>query len=379
MTDDQRSCHILVTAVSRIASVELCAILPLRELVRQGRCQFVYADEARVSASHLSWADVVFFVRPCSRRGQGLAQAASGAGRKLICYYDDDLLDLPKGTPSQAYYASSAFRRTLLWFLERADVLCFCNADLAQAYGRLTSRPTVVVPYGIECPPVADRPWDGIRILFAGSVDHAAFVDEFCGPALRVAAEQPQTEIYFIGARPRLVAELPIRYIPYVENYADYRSLVAALAPDIGLAPLPAGSFFSRKFYAKLLDYGSLGAAVIYSNVPPYQDVVEDGETGLLVENTPAAWQQALVRLIGDAPLRRHIGQATLNHIRSDHSLSRIAGGYAGGLAPFLAYRAQSVPESACPVPEPNILREYIADHGLLRALRMALGKVIGI
>jgi glycosyltransferase involved in cell wall biosynthesis len=376
---DQRPCRILVTATSRIPSVELGAILPLRELMQQRLCDYIYADEEKVTAAHVAWADVVLPVRACSSRVRSITEVARAAGRKVVCYYDDDFLDLPAGSPSQVYYASGGIRRNLIWFVEHADLLCFCNADLAGAYGELTSRPTLVLPVGIECPPVADRSCDRVRVLFAASVDHAAFVDEICSEALHAAASQPHVEVHCIGAKPRLVSLLPVQYIPYIDSYADYRSLIAPLAPDICLAPLPASSFYSRKFYNKLLDYGSLGAAVIFSNVPPYPGVVEDGVTGLLAENTSAAWQRALARLVADADLRRRLGKTCLDYVREHHSLSRVAESYAEGLAPLLSYRAPAIEESACPVPVPSILRDYVADHGILRALRRGLRKLVGI
>jgi hypothetical protein len=377
---DQRPCRILVTATSRIPSVELGAIVPLRELMRRGLCESIYADEQKVTASHIAWADLVVPVRACSSRARSIAQAAQAGGRKVICYYDDDFLDLPTGSPSQAYYAGAGIRRNLLWFLQRADLLCFCNRDLTEAYGGLTSRPTLVLPVGIECPLITRQARETVRVLFAASVDHAAFVDEICGQALRSAiANHPQVEAYCIGARPRLVQSLAIRYIPYIESYTDYRSLVAALAPDICLAPLPAGSFYSRKFYNKLLDYGSLGAAVIFSNVPPYRGVVQDGDTGLLVANDPIAWRDALLRLIADGQLRRRVSDGVLAYVREHHSPARVADSWAEALAPFFAYRAPLVQESACVIPQRGLVREYLADHGLGRTLRRGMRKFLGV
>jgi hypothetical protein len=62
-----------------------------------------------------------------------------------------------------------------------------------------------------------------------------------------------------------------------------------------------------------------LGAAGIFSRVPPYSDTVTDGETGGLVDNTVPAWRAALERLVSDEPYRtpslqsrRHFGRARL-------------------------------------------------------------------
>jgi glycosyltransferase involved in cell wall biosynthesis len=381
MTDSPRACHVLVTATSRVPSVELMAILPLRVLMQRGVCQFIYADETKVDASHIAWADVVLTVRSCSTRGQAVAQVAKAAGRKLVCFYDDDFLTLPPHSPSHDYYASGGIRRRLIWFLQEADVLCFSNAALAEAYGRLTRRPIALLEAGVEFPDVSPRPDDRVRVLFAGSIDHARFVDEVCREALRAAFEKhsDQVEVYCMGARPRFAGELPVRYLPYVYDYADYRRLVSVLAPNIGLAPLPAGDFFARKFQNKLLDYGSLGAAIIFSDVAPYRGVVEHDKMGLMADNSPRAWRESLLRLIEDSGLRQRVGEGALAYVREHHSPERAADSCGAALASFFAYRAPLAQESACVIPNRGLLREYLADHGMLRTARRGVRKLLGI
>jgi glycosyltransferase involved in cell wall biosynthesis len=377
----RRPCHLLVTGTSRIASVELVGVLPFRELARRGICQSVYVDEAKVSGGYLAWADAVLFVRPCSSRAQAVAQVARAVGRRVLSHYDDDLLRLPPGTASEAYYGSGGIRQRLLWFLQQSDQLCFSNPVLAEAYRELTDRPMTVLGVGITCPDLVSKAEDRRRILFAGSLDHGSFVNRICAEALQAAVAEhgAEVELYCLGARPDLVGDLPVEYLPYIDDYDDYRELVASLAPDICLAPLQEGDFFARKFYNKLLDYGSLGAAIIFSDVPPYRGLVRDGEHGLLVANDPAAWRKALLRLIGDQELRLRLGQCARRYVEEHHSVVRAADSYQSALAETLAYRAAPASDAACAVPNRGLFRENLADHGLGRTLRRGMKKFLGI
>jgi glycosyltransferase involved in cell wall biosynthesis len=66
------------------------------------------------------------------------------------------------------------------------------------------------------------------------------------------------------------------------------------------------------------------GSAVVAANVGDVADVVLDGETGILVEpDDPAALAEAIRRLLGDAPLRRRLGEQgrslVLERFTADH------------------------------------------------------------
>ncbi len=374
-----RACRILVTASGRVPSVELGAMFPLRELMQRGRCHVIYSDEAEVTPGHVAWADVIFFVRACSARGQAIAEAARAAGCKLVAYYDDDFLNLPEGTPSQAYYGSKGIRNLLFWFLRNVDLLCFCNPTLAGTYGEVSRRPASLLGVGVEEPDTNPEPHTSVRVLFAGSTDHAEFVNRICGETLRALAAEPGVELHCIGARPGFVDDLPVDYTPYLNGYADYRAFIAALAPDVCLAPLPEGKFFACKFYNKLLDYGSLGSAIVFSNVPPYRGVVIPGQTGLLVANTAQAWREETLTLVRDPALRARLAQGARDYVREHHSLACVGDSYAEALGPLLDYRAPEVAESACAIAQRGRFQEYLAEHGLARTLRRGMRKYLGL
>jgi GT2 family glycosyltransferase/glycosyltransferase involved in cell wall biosynthesis len=105
-------------------------------------------------------------------------------------------------------------------------------------------------------------------------------------------------------------------------NYQGFVEWFRTAAPwQIGVIPLADTEFNRSKSYIKYLDYSALGLATICSDIEPYQGVVHNGINGLLVENSPKAWYQALKRLIEENSLRTTLGQAAYEDFVQNHTL----------------------------------------------------------
>lgn len=91
---------------------------------------------------------------------------------------------------------------------------------------------------------------------------------------------------------------------------------------DIAVAPLVDNGFNSHKSYIKYLDYGICGFAPVLSDVQPYRAVVRDGETGVLVTNTPEHWFDALCALIEDPARRGELGRNAHEDVLAHHTLA---------------------------------------------------------
>jgi hypothetical protein len=55
------------------------------------------------------------------------------------------------------------------------------------------------------------------------------------------------------------------------------------------------------------------------SAVSPYAEVIEDGRTGWLVDNTTQAWLAALRAVVDDAPLRLRVAEAARREVALHH------------------------------------------------------------
>ena len=76
---------------------------------------------------------------------------------------------------------------------------------------------------------------------------------------------------------------------------------------DISIAPLEDTEFNRNKTPIKWMESAMIPAAFIGSNIPPFTDVVEQGKTGLLVNNTTEDWYEAIEKLVTDRNYRNEL------------------------------------------------------------------------
>jgi len=139
---------------------------------------------------------------------------------------------------------------------------------------------------------------EGIVIGWGGSASH---LESFRGSGIiealqRICAERFNVRVMIAGSDRRIFDLLPLSagrkiYQPFVE----FRRWPYVLAQfDIGIAPLH-GSYDERRSWIKALEYMAMKIPWIASRGAPYSDLKD---YGLLVENTPEAWADALLEVI---------------------------------------------------------------------------------
>lgn len=106
-------------------------------------------------------------------------------------------------------------------------------------------------------------------------------------------------------------------------GWTDYVAFARRTPVHLNLAPMLDTPFNRAKSVIKVLDTASLGAAGLYSRVPPYENAVRNGVDGLLVGNDPAEWEAALSRLIADPSRLKGIAQSGLMTARRIGALDR--------------------------------------------------------
>jgi len=68
-----------------------------------------------------------------------------------------------------------------------------------------------------------------------------------------------------------------------------------------------------------MFDITRLGAVVIYSDVTPYTEKVDHGETGLLCANDPEQWTAAIIRLLNTGELRESLFKKAMAWCKEGH------------------------------------------------------------
>jgi len=97
-----------------------------------------------------------------------------------------------------------------------------------------------------------------------------------------------------------------IRHVPFV----PWRELPHLLAQfDVNIAPLePGNPFCEAKSEVKYIEAGLVGVPTVASRIGAFEFAIRPGENGFLA-STHDEWTEALERLVGDAALRREMGE----------------------------------------------------------------------
>lgn len=292
--------NILVTYSAKTPTVDLVMGL-IWQFADRYKVDVIERDSGGVSEENLNWCDSVLMIRPFDTVCGDIVKAVKKNGKFLIVYLDDDLLHVP------ALYASlprkiialalkKKNQRALLTALSRCDVLWGSNPLLLEKYkGYVTNGRC------IRCDVVADishmknpsELTDKPHILFAGASDHAALLNKYIIPALNQLANQfPELQMTCVGiSEIHLQAcKVKINFIPWMNDYEQYRRVVGSLKCNIGIAVIDEDDFFRYKYFNKFIEYSLLGAVGIYTDSAPYRLVVRHGENGFLAKSSVASW-----------------------------------------------------------------------------------------
>ncbi|GIP21691.1 glycosyltransferase [Paenibacillus sp. J22TS3] len=317
-----------------IPSARIGIVEPMLELERSGSIQFGFYLAAELTREILADADIVICIRSADSYELDIVEECKEAGKLLIYYLDDDLLNIPQYASSTDYFNSDLIRNNIISIISNCNYLLTNNERLKEKYGLYTSNGV----YMIKAPALLlseinpelnlePDPNEVVKLGFSGGTDHKRNLEQMLDVPLKVLKEKYKNKIEFefMGASPNFSSGIEYKYIPYQSNYMDYIEQMKQVRWDIGLAPLPESDFHASKYFNKYLEYGSIGAAGVYSNVDPYKQVVVNENNGVLVDNTHEHWIKALSNLIEDSLLRKRIQTNARTHLENEFTIAQIA------------------------------------------------------
>jgi len=255
--------------------------------------------------------DVIVFQRPMTELPATLLERVAASGRRAVFDFDDAIFERLTGL--------AKFRR----LVALADRVVAGSPYLAAA--TLAPEKTVVIPTAVDTDRLTARPtraargaevivgWTGLsgnyRHLVWGARPIARALER-TGARLLVISDAPPP------AALRALRPEYVRWSPATE-VADLTRL------DVGVMPLPDGAYERGKCAYKLIQYMALGRPGVASPVGASGDVVTPGVDGFLPADE-AAFEEILVRLIGDPALRRSVGERARARVVAAYSLRAV-------------------------------------------------------
>ena len=201
------------------------------------------------------------------------------------------------------------------------------------------------VALGILQTPAAAFP--APALLFIGRFDRIKGADVLLDAFARVAARQPTCRLTFVG--PDYGVVQPDGTLLHLSEAlarlpAMARDRITVVGPRSRQEiveirrhhPITLLASRYETFGVALIEAMAAGSAVISTRVGGCGEILRDGETGILVPpEDPQALADACLRLLGDAELTRHLGEAARRDVAARFAPEVIAGEVARFLARF--------------------------------------------
>lgn len=272
-------------------------------------------------------SDLIVVQRDFPRHTDLFARVLAGAerqGRPVVFEIDDLLWALPEDHPDRisGYYAEALW--PMLFAALEADAVTVASPGLQERLQPLNEHVHLLPNYLDETiwpfrPP--KRPEGaGLVIGYAGGASHGPDLARIAPALLNVLAEwEGRARLRILGVQPpeALSGHPQVEWRPLEPgDYAGYARALHEEAFDLLILPLAPSPFNAAKSAVKFLEYTTLGAPVVCSRIPPYEGVIEHGESGFLVR-TSGEWQEALGTLLRDPELRVRMAARAQEAVRA--------------------------------------------------------------
>lgn len=276
----------------------------------------------------IKWCDVLVFSRYYNNKYtdliEFLVRVAKDLGKKIIYETDDNVIDIPESNP----VASEAIPSVPLtkFLIEQADAFTVTTARLGKMLQEINNKPYFVLPNSLELfrfenPRISHRNnLEEIRIGWSGGQTHIEDMKLMLSQIKELKEKYNITFVHNGSKETNALIDFEHEHFDFVaaDRFPQY---LASLALDIGLIPLEEGKFNSMKSVVKWEEYSAVGAASVYSDVPPYSDVLIDGKLGLAVKDND--WKTPIEKLIKDAVLRKGLAQNAYAEVFKNYNMEK--------------------------------------------------------
>ena len=337
--------RVLAIVPSYIASCQIGVIKPLSALAARRQIQLDVRLETKASVTAIHSADLVVFCRNTEPSYSYLLNEAVSTNKPIIYDLDDNFWDVPFETdPELARYHRLPLRiQQLEKYLAHATLVRVYSPVMRDLVSRLNQKVRLLkAGFDFSLLPVQFKQRDGrekIKVVYATSRTVDNQYKLFAKGMTRALAKfGDDVEFTIWGCSPGdLVGHKGIRVLPLVGDYENFLHRFARSGFDIGLAPMEDTAFYRSKTNTKLRDYGACRVAGIYSDVEVYSSCVENGRTGLLVQNTDDGWFEAISTLVKNSQLRTDIQDNAYKKVYEEYRQQVIEEEWLGQIHEILA------------------------------------------
>lgn len=359
-TEKKQEFHILSLPVDNGACGWMRIRAPFNKFKKLKIAEAEVMDETRIEESDfkkiLSKADVII-ARPGAAKLMHTVKDIFPY-KKIIVDFDDDVFNIQPSSEHYQHYGTedvivnvkgkevalwkdgfSGFWKfdnmkrlvDLQWMMEKADHITAVTERLGKHLGELIGHktPITVIPNATDFDLYPDvevvKKDDKFRIGYCGGGSHSGDLQMIKDEMLKVLKNTPNAELHLIGSKFEhfdSAGEQVVKHdwLPFQANPLRMKLLNL----DSLIAPLEDTLFNIRKDPLKFWDSAGLKVPLLASNIPPFSDVIVDGENGLLF-SSPGEFGKKIVKLIKDRELGKRLGQKSYDEVHETHNLEKLA------------------------------------------------------
>ena len=310
--------NILVVSNSFSPTVEINFTEPLKDLYESGSISaWAFKETKSVKLEDVAWASVVFLVRDYSEQAIALILACRALKKKILYLLDDNLGYLPIEIPlGKVAFSENALQKIPL-IVGLVDQTLVQNKIMKSEFSIFGA--TRLFPQWVKMNPkesavkhLEDKADQEYKIIYATARKLEAKSElELVNNLGSLAKRRKFTFSSFTTMENE--TKFKTSRLKRTRSLSQYYSILANGGFAVGVAPLDRNHFYNSKTEAKFRDYAQCSIAGVYSNVPPYSDVIIDGVDGLLVPGIYTSWEEAIGVLLDNVDLRNQI----INNARS--------------------------------------------------------------
>jgi glycosyltransferase involved in cell wall biosynthesis len=317
--------RILAILPALIPSTILGVIKPLFELQKQNEIEFRVVLSQFCIENCVRQADILVMCRNCNSKDLRILFWAKKYCKKIIYEIDDNFLEISIKNVLGRYHRNPVRLFVLRKIFESCDIIHVYSDSMYEIASRYNSNVKKLRSYFdfSLIDRLSRRKHHGvIKVAYSTSRVGKDSLSAIYESALRqIIQKYTHVNVFIWGSIPdRLKGLKNVKLISYQPNYDSFIRSFYQEGFDIGLAPMLDDNFHRSKTNNKFREYGGCEVAGVYSNVPLYSECVQDGLTGLLVNNTENEWLGAIERLVLDHDLRDRIRQNAKAYVANHYS-----------------------------------------------------------
>lgn len=291
-------------------------------LARSGGGSVSYLERGQVPDAALLEGAFVVVVRYLWPGWRKAIETSRRALAGLVYFMDDDLWDTSAWAGLPLRYRWKLWHRACRhrdWMIDRMSALWVSNDFLARKYERAVGVPMAVLPLALPDGPAwpAASTSEEPCFFYHGTASHRAEAEWLAPIVDEVLRRCPEArfEIVASGRTAKEFRKMKRTRVASPMDWGSYLAFCRDRQRAVGLAPVLGNRFNRARSPVKVMDVARAGGVGIYSAGTLFDACVDDGRDGLLLQNDPVLWVDAIAGLLADSGRRETMRQRARDRI----------------------------------------------------------------